>query len=47
MKQIIFTILIVSFLSACGSVPKPKQPSNWNRIPVNKIIPAEIQRGSI
>ncbi|EJF78885.1 lipoprotein [Bartonella doshiae] len=42
MKQIIFTILIVSFLSACVSDTELKQPSNWNRISVNKIIPAEI-----
>ncbi|WP_332065127.1 TrwH protein [Bartonella sp. CB189] len=44
MKYIIFTILIVSlFLSACTSAPKLKQPSNWNRVPINKEIPAEIQ----
>ncbi|WP_081486139.1 TrwH protein [Candidatus Bartonella washoeensis] len=38
-----FAILISSFLPACLFAPKPKQPSNWNRIPINKTIPAEIQ----
>ncbi|GAA4657769.1 membrane lipoprotein lipid attachment site-containing protein [Bartonella pachyuromydis] len=47
MKKIIFAILIASILSACGLAPKPKQPNNWNRIPINKTIPAEIQRGTI
>ncbi|MBB5073632.1 hypothetical protein HNQ69_000758 [Bartonella callosciuri] len=47
MKQIIFTILIASLLSACILAPKPKQPSNWNRVPINKTVPAEIQRGAI
>ncbi|GAA5113926.1 lipoprotein [Bartonella jaculi] len=47
MKKIIFTILIANLLSACLFAPKPKQPSNWNRIPVNKTVPAEIQRGAI
>ncbi|MET3559403.1 hypothetical protein ABID39_000077 [Bartonella japonica] len=47
MKQIFFMILITSLLSACIFAPKPKQPSNWNRVPINKTIPAEIQRGAI
>ncbi|WP_144751573.1 lipoprotein [Bartonella saheliensis] len=47
MKKIIFTILIVNILSACGLAPKLKQPSDWNRIPINKTVPAEIQRGTI
>ncbi|UTO28314.1 TrwH protein [Bartonella harrusi] len=47
MKIIIFTILIEIFLSACRLAPKPKQPSQWNRIPINKTIPDEIQRGAI
>ncbi|WP_156851775.1 TrwH protein [Bartonella refiksaydamii] len=47
MKQIIIAILITSLLSACVLAPKPKQPSNWNRVPVNKTVPAEIQRGVI
>ncbi|WP_019222932.1 hypothetical protein [Bartonella rattaustraliani] len=47
MKHVIFMILIVCLLSACAFAPKPKQPSNWNRVPINKTIPAEIQRGEI
>ncbi|WP_042995512.1 hypothetical protein [Bartonella quintana] len=47
MRSIIFTILIASLLSAFALAPKPKQPSNWNRVPVNKVVPAEIQRGVI
>ncbi|UNE55603.1 TrwH protein [Bartonella machadoae] len=47
MKQIIFVVLIVSLLSACGLAPKPKQPSQWNRIPINKTVLDEIQRGAI
>ncbi|UNE54094.1 TrwH protein [Bartonella machadoae] len=47
MKQIIFTVLIASLLSACGLAPKPKQPSQWNRVPINKTVPDEIQRGAI
>ncbi|WP_345096369.1 lipoprotein [Bartonella acomydis] len=47
MKKIVFAILIANLLSACESAPKPKQPSNWNRLPINKTIPAEIQRGAI
>ncbi|WP_273756993.1 lipoprotein [Bartonella sp. MM73XJBT] len=47
MKKIVFAILIANFLSACGLAPKPKQPSNWNRVPINKTVPAEIQRGTI
>ncbi|SPU26793.1 Uncharacterised protein [Candidatus Bartonella washoeensis] len=47
MKLIIFATLIVGLLSACALAPKPKQPSNWNRVPVNKTVPAEIQQGAI
>ncbi|WP_455465984.1 lipoprotein [Bartonella sp. B39] len=47
MKKIIFTILIAGLLSACALAPKLKQPSGWNRVPINKTIPAEIQRGTI
>ncbi|WP_455477897.1 TrwH protein [Bartonella sp. B10] len=47
MKSIIFIILITGLLSACVAAPKLKQPNNWNRVPVNKTIPAEIQRGAI
>ncbi|WP_332060087.1 TrwH protein [Bartonella sp. CB74] len=47
MKSIISTILIASLLSACLVAPKPKQPNNQNRVPVNKTIPVEIQRGAI
>ncbi|WP_308765658.1 type IV secretion system protein [Bartonella raoultii] len=24
--------------------PKPKQPNNWNRVPINKTVPIEIQQ---
>ncbi|VEJ44506.1 TrwH protein [Bartonella vinsonii] len=44
MKNIIFIILIASLLTACVSAPQLKKPSNWNRVPVNKTVPAEIQR---
>ncbi|EIJ6113766.1 TrwH protein [Salmonella enterica] len=47
MKSIIFAILMAGMLSACSTAPKPKQPSDWNRVPVNKTVPAEIQRGAI
>ncbi|ATP12991.1 hypothetical protein BHOIPH791_15130 [Bartonella henselae] len=48
MKSIIFAILIAGLLSACGTLaPKPKQPNNWNRVPINKTVPTEIQRGAI
>ncbi|UTO28305.1 TrwH protein [Bartonella harrusi] len=43
MKVISFILLIASFLSACGLAPKPKQPNNWNRVPINKTLPAETQ----
>ncbi|WP_413154360.1 TrwH protein, partial [Bartonella sp. cb54] len=36
-----------SLLSACLVAPKPKQPNSRNRVPVNKTIPVEIQRGAI
>ncbi|HAZ7996810.1 TPA: TrwH protein [Escherichia coli] len=45
MKTIIFAILMTGLLSACASAPKPKQPSDFNREPVNKTVPVEIQRG--
>ncbi|MCZ2157904.1 TrwH protein [Bartonella sp. 220] len=47
MKHIILTILITSLLPACISAPQLKKPNNWNRVPVNKTIPAEIQRETI
>ncbi|WP_019221066.1 hypothetical protein [Bartonella senegalensis] len=48
MKPIVFTILIAGLLSACSTLPpKPKQPNNWNRVPINKTVPIEIQRGAI
>ncbi|AGF76493.1 TrwH protein [Bartonella vinsonii] len=47
MKPIIFTVLIASLLSACASAPKLKKPNNWNRVPINKIVPDEIQQGVI
>ncbi|WP_455476960.1 TrwH protein [Bartonella sp. B41] len=47
MKTTIVTILITSLLSACTIAPKPKQPSNWNRVPINKTIPVEISRGTV
>ncbi|QPT38943.1 TrwH protein (plasmid) [Oligella ureolytica] len=47
MKNIIFTLLMTSILAACASAPKPKQPSDYNREPVNKTVPIEIQRGAI
>ncbi|ENN93035.1 TrwH protein [Bartonella vinsonii] len=47
MKSIVFAILIASLLSACTSAPQLKKPSNWNRVPVNKTVPAEIQRETI
>ncbi|MCZ2157907.1 TrwH protein [Bartonella sp. 220] len=47
MKSVIFAILIASLLSACASAPKLKKPNNWNRVPVNKTVPAEIQRETI
>ncbi|WP_455481895.1 TrwH protein [Bartonella sp. B35(2025)] len=47
MKSMIFAILITGLLSACVSDPKLKQPNNWNRVPINKTIPAEIRRGTI
>ncbi|WP_375665328.1 TrwH protein, partial [Bartonella sp. TT121SHDZB] len=40
-------ILIMNLLSACALAPKLKQPSDRNRIPVNKTIPAEIKRANI
>ncbi|OIS90251.1 TrwH protein [Brucella cytisi] len=45
MKRIIIAILMGSFLAGCASAPKPKQPSEYNRVPVNKTYPAEIQSG--
>ncbi|WP_455476212.1 TrwH protein [Bartonella sp. B17] len=47
MRSIIFMVLIVNLLSACTLAPKPKQPSNWKRVPVNKTVPIEIQREAI
>ncbi|AGF75076.1 TrwH protein [Bartonella australis AUST/NH1] len=47
MKSIIAAILIMGFLAACTSAPKPKQPGSWNREPVNKTVPDEVQRGAI
>lgn len=48
MKVLIFAILMTGImLSACSTVPKPKQPSDWHRVPVNKVVPAEIERGKI
>ncbi|WP_142416693.1 TrwH protein [Bartonella massiliensis] len=47
MKLIVFMILTINLLSACALAPKLKQPNDRNRIPVNKTIPAEIQRGAI
>ncbi|WP_375617058.1 TrwH protein [Bartonella sp. AP58NXGY] len=45
MKYIISIILIMNLLSACALAPKLKQPSDRNRVPINKTIPAEIKRG--
>lgn len=42
MKKVIFMFLVVS-LSACTSAPKPKQPDESNRQPVNKTMPVEVQ----
>ncbi|WP_330168323.1 membrane lipoprotein lipid attachment site-containing protein [Bartonella grahamii] len=47
MKKIIFAILIANILSACALAPKPKQPNDRNRVPINKTIPAEIKRADI
>ncbi|WP_208437071.1 TrwH protein [Bartonella taylorii] len=47
MRKTTFTILIAGLLSACALAPKLKQPSGWNRVPINKTVPAEIQRGAI
>lgn len=47
MKRVIIVILIGSFLAGCASAPKPKQPSEFNRVPVNKTVPAEIQGGAV
>ncbi|PIT70577.1 TrwH protein [Bartonella tribocorum] len=47
MKNIIFIILITNILSACTLAPKLKQPNDRDRVPINKTIPAEIQRGAI
>ncbi|MCZ2329033.1 TrwH protein [Bartonella sp. F2] len=47
MKSITFAILMTGLVSACTSAPKPKQPDLFNRVPVNKTVPAEIQRGAI
>lgn len=45
MKNVILAILIGFTLAACSSAPKPKQPSEWNRVPVNKTVPTEVQGG--
>ncbi|WP_208435410.1 TrwH protein [Bartonella phoceensis] len=47
MRKTIFIVLIAGLLSACELAPKLKQPSGWNRVPINKTVPAEIQRGTI
>ncbi|MBX4335913.1 TrwH protein [Bartonella raoultii] len=47
MKPIISIVLIAGLLSACALAPKPKQPNNWNRVPINKTVPIEIQRGAV
>lgn len=46
MKTIIFAILMTGLLSACASAPKPKQPSDFNREPVNKTVNRSRQNSS-
>ncbi|MCZ2203602.1 TrwH protein [Bartonella sp. A05] len=45
MRSIICAILMTTILSSCASAPKPKKPDVLDRVPINKTIPAEIQRG--
>ncbi|WP_081012129.1 lipoprotein [Pseudomonas syringae group genomosp. 3] len=43
MKKIAFALLITAMIAGCSSAPKPKEPDESNRQPVNKTVPAEVK----
>ncbi|MFV0455600.1 MAG: hypothetical protein ACK5NQ_11525 [Pseudomonas sp.] len=42
-KNIVTALLVALIVSGCSSAPKPKQPDESNRQPINKTMPAEVQ----
>jgi PBP1b-binding outer membrane lipoprotein LpoB len=42
-KNITFLLLCACFVAGCSSAPKPKEPNESNREPVNKTVPVEVQ----
>jgi len=45
-KSIIIATLLLSVLAGCVAASHPKQPDESEREPVNKTIPAEVQKGA-
>ncbi|WP_323000539.1 TrwH protein [Denitromonas sp.] len=42
MKRL-FVLLTAVALAACATPPAPKAPDESNRVPVNKVLPTELQ----
>jgi hypothetical protein len=42
----IVATLLVSVLAGCVAASHPKQPDESEREPINKTIPAEVQKGT-
>ncbi|UXL41033.1 TrwH protein (plasmid) [Pseudomonas fragi] len=43
MKKITVFLLCACIVAGCSSAPKPKEPNESNREPVNKTVPVEVQ----
>lgn len=43
MKKFTFVLMMAFVIAGCSSAPKPKEPDESNRQPVNKTVPAEVQ----
>ncbi|HDQ4405525.1 TPA: TrwH protein [Pseudomonas aeruginosa] len=43
MKKFAVLLLSVCIVAGCSTAPKPKEPDESNRQPVNKTVPLEVQ----
>lgn len=39
-------LLYVTALTACATPPAPKYPDETNRVPINKVLPPELQENA-
>lgn len=45
-KQIFLGLIFVILTSCTNKIPMPKKPNESKRIPVNKVVPIEIEKQS-